>query len=150
MTASSMWYQICQWMDTTTNKPRGTVSLQAILHNEELFDTWKCHHANKKDYTFFSHRHFSYLRIDMFLMEKWLLQHIETAKIHDITWSDHAEISLTILEKGVSSSPPIWRCNVRLLQESHTHTKITQHLQNVFLNNTESFQVPYVLRTRPI
>lgn len=84
---------------------------------------------------------------DMFLTDKWLLQQVqvEYTKIHDITWSDHAAISMSVHEKGVSSSPPNWRCNVRLLQEPKTHTKISQHLKNFFLDNKESVKDPYIL-----
>lgn len=70
-------------LDTSSGK--GTLSLQSLLHKEEVFDTWRCLHDYERDYTFFSSRHCSYSRIDLFLADKWLLQNIETTKIHDIT-----------------------------------------------------------------
>lgn len=100
-------------MDFTTSKPNGMASLHALLHTAELFDTWRFLRANEKNYIFFSHRHHSY--IDMFLTDKWLLQQVATTQIHDIMWSDHAAISMSLKEQGVSSSSPIWRCNVILL-----------------------------------
>lgn len=93
-------------LDTTTAKPSRPAPLHHLLHTQELFDAWR--YLNADDYTFFSTRHCSYSRTDMFLVDQWLLQHICAAQIHDITWSDHAAISLSIAEQGVSSLPPIW------------------------------------------
>lgn len=115
-------------MDSTSSKPSGTASFRKLLHTEDLFDAWRCIQANERDYTCFSHRHYSYSRIDMYFTDKWLLQQISDAKIYDITWSDHVVIALSINEQGVSPSSPIWRCNVRLLQEHQTQKMISQHI----------------------
>lgn len=132
-------------LDTTTKKSRSTPSLQSLLHREDLFDAWRCLHANERDYTFFSNRHCSYSHIDMLLTDKWLLQQVISARIHEITWSDHAAISLSFNETGVSPSSPIWRCNNRLLQEPKTHLIISQHLQNFFISNETSVSDPHIL-----
>lgn len=133
------------FLDTSSDKSKGALSLQSLLHKEELFDTWRCLHANKRDYTFFSSRHCSYSRIDLFLADKWLLQNVETTRIHDITWSDHAAISMSVAERGVSSSPSIWCCNTRIFQEPQYHKTISQHLKHFFLDNTGSVNDPYIL-----
>lgn len=39
-------------LDTSSGQPKGTLS----LHQEKLFDTWRCLHATERDYTFFSNR----------------------------------------------------------------------------------------------
>lgn len=57
-------------MDTTMSKLNGTASLHTLLHTEELFNAWRCLHANEKHYPFFSHRHCSYSLINMFLTDK--------------------------------------------------------------------------------
>lgn len=124
-------------LDTTNTKMNSSSYLNKAIHSSELFDVWRCLNANARDYTFFSYRHCSYSRIDLFLTDKWLLQKISSAQIHDITWSDHAAVTITINDQVVSSSPPIWHSNIRLLQEPRTSTIISQHLSNFFLNNTE-------------
>lgn len=117
-------------LDTTTSKPNGTASLHTLLHTEELFDAWRCLRANKRNYTFFSTRHCSYSHIDMFLTDIWLLQCVHATLIHNITWSDHTAISLSIAKQGVSPPSPISCCNVRYLQETQTLPVISQHLQD--------------------
>lgn len=61
-------------MDNSAHKSNNATYLKKVLHTVELFDAWRYLHANEKDYTFFSHRHCSYSRIDMFLTDKWSLQ----------------------------------------------------------------------------
>lgn len=132
-------------MDTSASKPHSSSYLSKTIHQAELYDVWRCKNANARDYTFFSHRHCSYSRIDLFLTDKWLLQNISCAKIHDITWSDHAAITITIDDQVVSSSSPIWRSNIRLLQDPKTSTKISQHIKEFFQNNVDSVENPFTL-----
>lgn len=43
-------------MDTSVHKNNNNTYLNKVLHNAELFDAWRCLHANERDYTFFLHR----------------------------------------------------------------------------------------------
>lgn len=69
-------------------------SPRSLFHAEEVYDVWRCHYADKGDYTFYSFRHHTYSRIDLFIYDKWLLQRISSSYIHKISWSDHAMISV--------------------------------------------------------
>lgn len=59
----------------------------------------------KKTSLTFPPRHRTYSCIDMFLTDKWLLQKVSSSCIHKITWSDHAVVSITIIEQGHTVKP---------------------------------------------
>lgn len=91
-------------MDTTSKSRRPLPSIQHMLHAEEMYDAWRCQHSNERDYTFHSSRHNSYSRIDLILVDIALLQKISSSAVHDITWSDHAPVSIMV-EEGHPSVP---------------------------------------------
>lgn len=86
-------------IDSSSGPKRFLSPLNSFLKDNDLYDVWRCCHAAERDYTFFSPRHNTYSRIDLFVTDKWLLQNIHTSHIHTITWSDHAPISVKIINK---------------------------------------------------
>ncbi len=62
-----------------------------------LCDAWHSFHPNRREYTFFSHVHHSYSRLDYFLVSSSLLSDISDTEINPIAVSDHAAVSLTLL-----------------------------------------------------
>lgn len=42
-----------------------------LLIKEELYDVWRCLNANEKSFTYYSPRHNSYSRIDLFLADRY-------------------------------------------------------------------------------
>lgn len=85
-------------LDLSSKPKRLPLALQLLFH-KDIYDTWRCQHAEEWDYTFHLLRHNSYSRIDMILVDKILLQAVSSYIIHDIIWSDHAPVSVTIMEK---------------------------------------------------
>lgn len=83
-------------LDSTLKSRRPTQSLQSLMHAHDLYDAWQCLHANERDYTLFSSSHQSYSRIDQFLIDKGLLTKIKKLVINDITWSDHASVTMEV------------------------------------------------------
>lgn len=67
-------------MDSTFLQKGTTASLQILLHSQNLFDVCRWIHTSERDYSYFSAAHF-YLRIDLFLADKWLLQRIQDAAV---------------------------------------------------------------------
>lgn len=84
-------------MDTSQNSSH-RATLTNFLDSTSLFDVWRCQHATEKDFTFFSHVHKIYTRIDFFLTHKFLLLNIQRSEIGNITWSDHEPVSVTVRE----------------------------------------------------
>ncbi len=70
----------------------------------DLCDAWRSLHTNSREFTFFSHVHHSYSRLDYFLVSSSLLNDISDTEIHPIAVSDHAAVSLTLVNK--KTTPP--------------------------------------------
>lgn len=103
-------------LDTSFTSKGSCPELKTLLHASKLYDVWRCHYGNENDYAFFSPRHTSYSRIDLFLVDKWVLQQTSSSSIYDITWSDHASISFTMEEKDDCPRTFVWRCNNSIIQ----------------------------------
>ncbi len=67
--------------------------------------------------TFFSHVHHSYSRLDYFLVSSSLLSDISDTEIHPIAVSDHAAVSLTLVNKKTTPPSNNWRFNTSLLKD---------------------------------
>lgn len=61
-------------LDLCSKPKRLPLALQPLFHKEDIYDTWRCQHAEEHDYTFHSTCYNSYSRIDMILVDKVLLQ----------------------------------------------------------------------------
>ncbi len=82
-----------------------------------LCDAWCSFHPNRKEYTFFSHVHHSYSRLDYFLVSSSLLSDISDTEINHIAVSDHAAVSLTLVNKKATPPSNNWRFNTSLLKD---------------------------------
>ncbi|OCT94959.1 hypothetical protein XELAEV_18012643mg [Xenopus laevis] len=72
-----------------------TKRLTKHLRNLALVDIWREKHPLDRDYTYFSPVHGSYSRIDFLFTNSTQFDVVGTAKIHDITWSDHGMVEAT-------------------------------------------------------
>lgn len=97
-----------------TAKSNTRPTLQPVLHNEDLYDVWRCLNPTEKDFTYYSAPHKIYTRIDLFVTDLQLLSRITEAKIHSMPWSDHAPISVMVRETHASRPTYMWRNNVNL------------------------------------
>lgn len=123
-------------MDTTSAAKRRDSPLKQFLTSQDLFDVWRCHQGSEKDYTYFSSHHKSYSRIDMFIVDKWLLQKISASVIHTMSWSDHAPITISISDTAHQRNTFLWRANNYVLQHPTYSQEISEHLKKYFeLNN---------------
>lgn len=119
-------------IDSSSGTKHASPSLLTSLHNQDLFDAWRCLHAGERDFTFFSSPHRVYTRIDLFLVDQQILSKATSASINTITWSDHASISLSIEDHYLNScveGQPIPSTVSRLRKI------IEQHLLKFFLTN---------------
>lgn len=132
-------------MDTTFRAKCPPPILQPFLNSEDIYDTWRCQHAKKRDYPFHSSTHNSYSRIDLILVDKLLLQALSSSTIHNITWSNHAPVSITVVEGHTPSPAYIWRANSRIFQMSPHATSIANNLSEFFPLNNHSVSDPAVL-----
>lgn len=122
-------------MDSISSSKHQRLAMGSFLHAEELYDAWRCLYGEERDYTFFSSRFRIYSMKDYFLVDKWLLQQASSSFIHDITWSDHALISLSIEENDACSPLFVWRCNNSNILNPDNKSSLAQHPCDYFQNN---------------
>lgn len=94
-------------LDISSPSSGRSVFLRHLLYSEGVYDVWRCQHASEQDYTFFSSRHHSYSCIDLFVTNQWLLQRVSSSSIHNITWSDHAAMFISIEDQDSPSRTPM-------------------------------------------
>lgn len=107
---------------------RSSTNLQALSKSAKvldtyktslgLFDPWRAKFHSTKAFSFFSHVHHSYSRIDFFLLDNYFLSAVHSCEYHSIVISDHAPTSVDI---GFPSRVPHtrqWRLNSSLLAQA--------------------------------
>lgn len=62
----------------------------------ELIDPWRQSHPTDREYTFYSHAHNSFARLDYLFYTASLLPRIRESTIHKLVISDHSPISLVL------------------------------------------------------
>lgn len=92
--------------------------LDTYKHSLGLFDPWRATSHSDKAFSFFSHVHHSYSRIDFFLLDNYFLPEVRSCEYHSIVISDHAPVSTEI--RFPSRVPPSrqWRLNSSLLAQA--------------------------------
>ena len=81
----------------------------------------------------------------MVLVDKTLLRAVTSSTIHDITWSDHAPVSISLVEGAAPSPAYIWRANAGVFQSQAQVNCISSHLKEFFELNVGSVSDPSVL-----
>lgn len=132
-------------MDSSSSPKLFASPLTSFLADNDLYDVWRCCHATERDYTYLSPRHNTYSRIDQFLSDKWLLQNVQESQIHTIAWSDHAPVSLKLINNNSKSNSFMWRVNNSILQHPKHAQYLSQKLTEYFLTNTGSVADPAIL-----
>lgn len=134
--------------DTTSPIQHRLPSLQTLLHQEELYNVWCCLHDRERNYTYFLARHNTYSCIDIFLVDKWVFQRVSSADIADITWSNHAPITIEVTEKDACASSRVWCCNTKLIQDPSNTCMLSKHLQDFFQCNAPSSLINFLFGMR--
>lgn len=57
-------------MHSTSAAKRRDLPLKKFISAQDLFNVWRCHHGSERDFTYYSSRHNSCMRIDLFLTAK--------------------------------------------------------------------------------
>lgn len=99
-------------LDTSnpTRVPAGTMgqALKAQFDRLGLLDIWRVNNPTVRDYTFFSHSHKTYSRIDHIFMSQTLRSAVLHTHIHPICLSDHAPLELTLTWPHPRSETSRW------------------------------------------
>ena len=117
---------------------RGRVALGHLQEDICLVNIWRLLNPSKREYTFYSHNHRSYSRLDYFIVSKDLVESVVDTTIGVIALTDHAAVDLCVsicMEKIKSSR---WRLNTSLLHNAGFKQTISEDLTDFFQINIGS------------
>ncbi|CAH2273896.1 Hypothetical predicted protein [Pelobates cultripes] len=115
-----------------------------FLASQNLIDIWRAQHPSTTDFTFYSHPHGSYSRIDHFLISPNLVPQITNSDIGPISWSEHAKIAITITLPTIHKHWT-WRLNPLLLHDKLIRHKIAKAIKEYFEMNSPTAITPMSL-----
>lgn len=70
--------------------------INTFLNSYGVSDVWRFLNPTARDYSFFSHVHKTFSRIDYFLLDNKLLSSVRSCSYQTIVISDHAPLSLEL------------------------------------------------------
>lgn len=89
--------------------------IQAFLSDYGICDVWRSLRPSDREYSFFSHFHHTYSRIDNFFIDRQLIPLVHSCAYQSIVISDHAPIVLSMSLPGLPQRDRQWRFNSTLL-----------------------------------
>lgn len=98
---------------TISNK--GSLAIDILLDELGLVDIWRVLHPQEREYTFYSHPHSTYSRIDYFLISNALVNQVADSMIGNIVLSDHAPVELVVSSMEDGQQSVRWRFNNSML-----------------------------------
>uniref|UniRef100_A0A8C5MMK0 Reverse transcriptase domain-containing protein n=1 Tax=Leptobrachium leishanense TaxID=445787 RepID=A0A8C5MMK0_9ANUR len=102
-----------------------------------LFDAWRYVNPEGRDYSFYSHPHDSFSRIDMFLLSSTFYHTIIDAAIGMIHVSDHAPVAVDLQLKTPLPRSRNWRFPTSLLHSDDFKAHIVLSWNNYLDDNLE-------------
>lgn len=104
--------------------------LESYTKQIGLSDPWRSKFPTSKVFSFFSHVHHSYSRINFFLLDNRMMHSVSSCDYHSIVISDHAPTSLDLMFPQARTYFKHWRFSSHLLSDNNfkdflaSHTKI--------------------------
>lgn len=97
-----------------------------------LIDTWSELNPTKRDFTFFSHPHSVYSRLDYFLMFQKDVGSVHSCSIGCMDLSDHGPVYI-VIQLDSEKKRTIWRLNTGILTQmrDQIRTDITNYLEEM-------------------
>lgn len=130
---------------TLKHSPKQSSTLARLLHNHDLIDLWRDAHPTERDYTFYSHVHKTYSRIDHLFTLSPLLPYISSTKIVPTVWSDHSAVLVVLSDLWSKSRQPSWRLNESLLSDPIIAKEVEKAIQQYFQENTLPSSSPEIV-----
>lgn len=133
-------------LDTSNPGPTGekkvVKNIKLMMKELGLSDIWRELNPNKKDFTFFSHPHLTYSRLDYYLMFQKDMYRVTNCSIGTMDLSDHAPVYLNVIlefEKRKNN----WRLNTGILDQMRE--QIRTDVKQYFEDNDNGEVSPQIL-----
>lgn len=112
-------------------------TIQLFLRTFGVCDAWCFLNPTSRSYSFFSHVHKTYSRIDYFFLDKNIIPLITKCDYNAIVISDHAPLSLALQIPTSQTSYRSWRFNNQWLAEDEFVEYISRKI-NLFLKTNRT------------
>lgn len=116
----------------------GVMSIDVLSEELGLVDIWRVLHPHEKDFTFFSHPHSSYSRIDYFLLSRNMVSQVLNSTIGNIVLSDHAPVDIVFHPFDRAEKSMRWRFNNCMLNREENCNFIQSEMQEFWEHNEGS------------
>ena len=101
----------------TLSRSKMSQALCDFMHRTGCVDPWRFFYPHKKEFSFFSHVHHTYSRIDYFFVDKILLPYVKKVEYTAIVESDHAPVTLDLVFSQNVTQHNTWRLKTALLAD---------------------------------
>ena len=120
------------------NINKDIVSLNNTLDEMDLTDIYRAFHPKEAKYTFFSHAHGIFSKIDHMIGHKTSLNKLKKTEITSSIFSDHKGLKLeTNIKEKTKKHSNSWRLNSMLLNNEWVKNEIREEFKN-FLETNEN------------
>ena len=110
-------------------------TLRSFANQLSLCDPWRALNPSTKAFSFFSHVHRTYSRIDFFFVDNRLLHWVNSSEYHSIVISDHAPTSVVINFPNHNPTRTQWKLSHFLLNNPHFKGFFQEEIVNYFHAN---------------
>lgn len=117
---------------TPSNSDHLSKSFRKLIRTKNLLDIWRIKHPTHKQYTFYSHPHKLYFRLDNFFISSPLLTSTVSSGMNPVSWSDHSSVHLDIALSSASPRTCHWHLNGTLLRIPETREHLSNSLVEYF------------------
>lgn len=126
-------------LDRSSSKPaspnKSATYIKSFLGDFSLTDPWRFLYPMGRDYSFFSHVHHTYTRIDYFFVDNLLLPNLRSCSYESITISDHAPLVLSMAFLDCDLVRRHWRLDPLLLTDDKFVTDISSKIKTFLSEN---------------
>ena len=140
------------WLDPQLDRSSSKVPMpsksakviQSFMKEFSVSEVWRYFNPSKREYSFFSHVHHTFTRIDFFFVDDRLLPSISACKYDAIVLSDHAPISMNVYFKNRPTARTPWRLNTRLLLNEDFVNFVSQQI-DFFVSTNKTPDVSFAV-----
>lgn len=120
-------------------------ALSTFMNEAGCIDPWRFFYPHNKEFSYFSHVHHSYSRIDYFFMDKTLLPAVKSTEYSAIVESDHSPLLLDLCFSLNRTERPSWRLDPTLLADDSFCSLISTAIDNFLQTNRSDSISPSLL-----
>ena len=129
----------------TMTRTRAVKITLNLMEDLNLIDVWRKSHPRERDYSFYSNRHDTYSRIDLFLISAQLRGRITQIDYKARLLSDHSPLLMTIMMPDKEQSVYRWRLNSSLLKRQDFCDFIRKQIRLYLETNLNSVEDKFIV-----